>query len=243
MKTFILASLLLFLAACASTEGKIAWRVRDMALAPTQMVALQAPNRKIVATLSTLKMKKLLLAHFRIARAAGVQAELVIVDGTDPNAFVGLMNQRYTFVINVAMLKLIGDDIDEFAALLGHEAAHLAKGHAEASKTRDSTLEGIGSLFAVGLGMAGVPAGGVISGLGVDLIDASYSRDEEREADAFGVDYVISAGYDPQGAIRLHEKMLKASGGSILPFLSSHPSGEERIENVKALIQAKKTEQ
>lgn len=81
-----------------------------------------------------------------------------------------------------------------------------------------------------------MPGAATIAGLGADLIDASYSRDQEREADALGVGYVMSAGFDPNGGIRLHEKLLKTSRGLSLPFLSSHPSGEERIENLKALI-------
>jgi predicted Zn-dependent protease len=55
------------------------------------------------------------------------------------------------------------------------------------------------------LGLAGVPAGGLIAGLGVDLIDASYSREQEREADAQGVEYKWANGYDPRAAIKLHE--------------------------------------
>ncbi len=87
-----------------------------------------------------------------------------------------------------------------------------------------------------------MPGGGTIAGLAVDLIDTAYSREDEREADALGVGYTMSAGYDPHGAIRLHEKLLTASRSSLLPFLSSHPSGQERIENLKTLIEAKKSQ-
>ena len=90
--------------------------------------------------------------------------------------------------------------------------------------------------------MAGVPGAGYISGFGADLIEASYSRDDEREADAFGVEYMTAAGFDPGATVRLHEKMLKLPSGVRIPFLSSHPSGQERIENLKKLIEAKKSE-
>lgn len=97
----------------------------------------------------------------------------------------------------------------------------------------------IGTLVSVGLGAAGVPASGLITGFGMDLIDASYSRDEEREADAAGIDYTMANNYDPRGAIALFEKMMKNSSSFNLPFLSSHPSGEERIERLRALIELK----
>jgi predicted Zn-dependent protease len=138
------------------------------------------------------------------------------------------------------MLELLQEDVDKLASLLGHEAAHIAKGHGATARTRSNTLQAIGSAVGMGLGAAGIPAGGVITGFAVDLIDTAYSRDDEREADAIGVEYAISAGYDPYGAVSLQEKMLQLSGGPLIPFLSSHPSGRERIENLKALVAAKK---
>jgi predicted Zn-dependent protease len=87
--------------------------------------------------------------------------------------------------------------------------------------------------------VAGIPAAGVITGLGADLIEASYSRDDEREADATSIDYMLANGFDPQAAVRLQEKMLRLPGGLKVPFLTTHPSGEERVENLKKLIAAK----
>jgi predicted Zn-dependent protease len=91
--------------------------------------------------------------------------------------------------------------------------------------------------------MTGIPAAGLITGLGADMIDSTFSRDDEREADAFGVEYMLATGFDPEAAVRLHERMLKLPGGVRVPFLSTHPSSEERIDNLKKLIAAKKTQQ
>jgi len=174
----------------------------------------------------------------KISREAKVDAELLLVDGDDPNAFAALNRQRQpVLAVNLGMIKLIGDDADEFAALLGHEAGHLGKGHFQTGQTRTKTIEAIGSLLGAGLGMAGIPAGGVIADFGVQLVESSFSRAQEREADAAGLEYMMAAGFNPEGAIRIHEKMLQVSKGSVLPFLSSHPSNAERIENLKALIE------
>ena len=237
----VLSGFLALLPACVASRYKLGWRVRELALAPAPAIDLVGRNQ-VMATVSKLTMQKLLLAHFRITRAAGVQTDLLLVEGSDPDAFSGPVNGRPTVAINLGMLKLIEEDVDEFASLLGHETAHLARNHGEEGRSRSSTLQAIGTVIGIGLGAAGVPAGGTIAGLGVDLIDTAYSRDQEREADALGVGYAAAAGYDPYGAIRLHEKMLKVSGPSLLPFLSSHPSGQERVENLKALIETKKTE-
>jgi len=197
----------------------------------------------ILVAIDSQTVNRLLLAHFRITRSAGVQAELLISEGERANAYAGLMNARRVIGINTAMVKLIGDDIDEYAALLGHEAAHWAKGHVDAGRLRSSTIQAIGNLIGAGLSMTGIPAAGLITGLGADMIDTTFSREDEREADVFGIEYMLANGFDPEAAVRLHERMLKLPGGVRVPFLSTHPSSEERIDNLKKLIAAKKTQQ
>ncbi len=218
------------------------WRVRDIALAQGPTIRLLGRNEQVVLTLNRKTVQQLMLAHIRITRAAGIPSELLIVEGEEPNAFAALMNGRRVIALNSAMIQLIGDDIDEYAALLGHEAAHWARGHVEKGQIRSNTIRGLGNLVGAGLGMAGVPAAGTITGLGADLMEAAYSRDDEREADASSIEYMMASGYDPQAAVRLQEKLLVVPGSGPVPFLSSHPSGEERVNNLRALIQAKRSE-
>ena len=240
MKTYALIIIAAVFCACGTTQqGKLAWRVKDMVLAGSQMVDFYGPNERIVLTLPTRTLNQIMLAHLRITQAAGVQADLFVVEGDDPNAFAGLTHGRRMVGINIGMIKLIGDSVDEYAALFGHESAHWAKGHVDAGQTRANTLKTIGALAGMGLGLAGVPAGGLISSVGFDLIEASYSRDQEREADVQSIDYMVATNYDPRGAIRLHEKMLKMPGALRLPFLSSHPSSAERVKNLQSVIAAK----
>jgi len=202
-------------------------------------VHLYGSHEKVVLALPTRTLQQMMLAHLRISQAANVQADLLIVEGDEPNAFAGLSDGRRIVGVNIGMVKLIGDSADEYAALLGHEAAHWAKGHVDAGQTRTSTLKTVGALAGVGLGLAGVPAGGLIGSLGFDVIEASYSRDQEMEADAQSIEYMLAARYDPRGALRLHEKMRKVSGRLSLSFLSSHPSGEDRVKSLQSVIDAK----
>lgn len=230
----------LMLMGCASKRVALVWSVRQMASSNAPFVELQTPNSATVVNLSTRTAKELMLAHFRLSRAAKVQAELFIVDGDDPNAFAGYGESGQRIVaINLGMMKLANDKADELAALLGHELAHWSLGHVESSQNRTNAIRAIGRIIDLGLAIGGIPMVGYATDLGLDLIDASYNRDQEREADAQGVEYMIAGGYDPNGAVRLHEKMIKQSSTTALPFLSTHLSGEERMENLRTLIAAK----
>lgn len=241
MKSFIGILLLVFFAGCATQRDKLILRVKDVVLMPSPMVELEGAEGADVITVPTRTMQELFLAHTRISRTANVRSELYITAGNEPNAFVGSDATGQIIIgINVGMIKLVGDDVNAYAALIGHEAAHLAKDHGVSGKLRSNTIDLIGTVIGAGLGMAGVPGGGLIGGLAADVVDSAYSRDQEREADALGLEYMIANRYDPQGAIRLHELLLKSHTGFRIPFLSTHPSSSERIDNLRALIDVKR---
>ncbi len=67
------------------------------------------------------------------------------------------------------------------------------------------------------------------------LAMAGYSREAEREADNFGIQYMVKAGYDPNGAITMFDKLAKLGGGGssnvFESMSSSHPETAERIAN------------
>ncbi len=235
------------LAACSSQlEQQQKWRVKDLARSPYTKIRLTDKNEHVVAVVDTFTMKKLLLAKLRITRLAGIQAELFIEEGKQPNAFAGYAKVpgyggkgKPIMGITTGMLKLLDDDTDAAAFLLGHEIAHFTKNHHDSARTRGQTLQAAGMAAAYGMAAAGVPMSGSITDLAVDLIDSAYGRDQEREADAIGMEYVIAAGYKPQGAIRLHEKLNEAGGETSIPFLSTHPGYKERIQNLKTLMEKK----
>jgi predicted Zn-dependent protease len=97
-------------------------------------------------------------------------------------------------------------------------------------------MAGAGAIAALILGAAGVRGGRMIADLGTAAISRSYSREEEREADRLGVEWMIAAGFDPEGALRLQERLLQRGQGSAMPFLQSHPAGVERVENIRRQI-------
>ena len=62
------------------------------------------------------------------------------------------------------------------------------------------------------------------------------SREGETEADRYGIELAARAGYDPNAAVRLWEKMAVASGGGPPAFLSTHPAPANRIQALNALV-------
>ena len=143
MKKFIWTILLLAVTGCAAQQSKLVWRVKDFVLSSGSEVGLVAPSGQAVLTVPTRALQEMLLAHIRISRTANVQSELYIAEGDAPNAFAGAdINGRQIIGINLGMVKLIGEDRNEFAALIGHEAAHLARGHSDSSRLRSNTLKG-----------------------------------------------------------------------------------------------------
>src|SRR5688572_32973743 len=97
---------------------KLYWRVKDMALRQGSAVDLYGSNEQIFLTIPTRTIQEMMLAHIRINRAANVQSELYIFDGNEPNAFAGIVNGQRVIGINIGMIKLIGGDVNEYAALI-----------------------------------------------------------------------------------------------------------------------------
>ena len=77
--------------------------------------------------------------------------------------------------------------------------------------------------------------GNLAANLGTELLTLQYSRSDESEADLVGLEIAARAGYDPKAAITLWQKMAKATGDKGgMAFLSSHPSGPNRIKELEA---------
>ena len=150
--------------------------------------------------------------------------------GGTPNAFASINNGVQTVGLTLSMLNEIGPDKDALATTLGHELAHLYLKHGEKRQQRSESAKGVSTVLGTVLGLAGVPMGGTLASLGVGVVTTAYSREEETEADVLGLRWAMAAGYSACGSFRTM-KMLKAvSSSSALPFLSSHPGHDERIE-------------
>lgn len=119
--------------------------------------------------------------------------------------------------------------------VMGHEMAHALREHARArlAKTQATSM-GL-SLGAQLLGLGDL--GNVAANLGTQLLSLKFSRSDETEADLVGLELAARGGFDPDASVSLWRKMgeaTKSQGG--LAFLSTHPSGPDRIRQLEANV-------
>lgn len=129
----------------------------------------------------------------------------------------------------------------ELAAVLGHEVVHAAAKHGAKGFTRGALLQG--GLLAATVATSGKEHANLAqvgASIGAQLINTRYGRDAERESDKFGIEYMVRAGYNPQGAVDLQQTFLELSEDRRQDFISglfaSHPPSAERLENNKELV-------
>ncbi len=131
----------------------------------------------------------------------------------------------------------------ELAAVLGHEVVHAAAKHGAKGMTRGVLLQG--GLMAATIASSGKEYSNLAqmgASVGAQLINTRYGRDAERESDQYGIEYMVRAGYDPQGAVDLQRTFLSLSEGKRQDFLTglfaSHPPSAERLANNQKLAAA-----
>lgn len=122
----------------------------------------------------------------------------------------------------------------ELAAVIGHEIAHALREHSRERMSRAyaEQLALAGIAVATGAGEGTMQLASQVAAVTFTL---PHSREQEAEADRIGLELMARAGYDPNAAVVLWEKMGKLGGGGP-EFLSTHPSSESRIRDLQASV-------
>ena len=162
------------------------------------------------------------------SRAASWRWEVNLIGSKQINAFCMPGGKIAFFTGILDQLKLSDDEI---AMVMGHEMAHALREHAR-SRIAKSQATSIGlSLGAQLLGLGEL--GNAAASLGTQLLTLKFSRGDETEADLVGLELAARAGYNPQAAVSLWRKMGEATGSEGIDFLSTHPSGPDRIRELE----------
>lgn len=176
---------------------------------------------------------KRLIAQAPVFRpdAAQWQWDVNLIKSDELNANCGPGGKIIVYSGLVEQLKLSDD---ELAAVMGHEIAHALREHG-----REAMSKAYGVQMASQLGAAfGLGQGSLqLANTGVQyLMTLPNSRANENEADLIGLELSARAGYNPNAAISLWEKMSKASEGAPPEFMSTHPSSSSRISALQAAV-------
>lgn len=158
--------------------------------------------------------------------------EFRIVNDDSPNAWA-LPGGK--IAINRGLLLELESEA-ELAAVMSHEIVHAAARHSAQSLQRGIFLQG--ALVAAGVALADSDyrqVGMLGAGVGANLMKSHYSRDAEREADLYGMRYMVRAGYDPAAAVGLQKTFVRLAENKRQDWLSglfaSHPPSQERVGN------------
>jgi predicted Zn-dependent protease len=181
-----------------------------------------------------------------IVRAAGPQPfeyRFYVVESEEINAFA--LPAGHIYVHTETILK--ARNASELAGVIAHEVGHVAKRHIAHNYNRQRNTGIAHQLGVIAASTLGGSAAGSAANLGGGLLATAYlnrfGREAEAEADAFAVDVLPEAGYDPRGLVSFFQTLQHEGGSQPLTFLSDHPATDDRIAATSARIQEKPTPQ
>jgi predicted Zn-dependent protease len=161
-------------------------------------------------------------------RARDWRWEVNLIGSTQVNAFC-MPGGKIAFYSGILQQLKLTDD--EVAMVMGHEIAHALREHARERMGKNAAT-GIGAnLIGQLLGLGQI--GQTVTQYGAQLLTLQFSRSDESEADLVGMELAARAGYDPRAGVTLWQKMGAASKGAPPQWLSTHPSGNARINDIE----------
>jgi len=123
--------------------------------------------------------------------------------------------------------------------VMGHEIAHALREHARERMGKTAATQGVARLGgAIVAGVLGISPQitDLVAREGANLVTLKFSREDETEADLVGLELAARSGFEPEASVSLWQKMTANGGGSGPGFLSTHPTGPDRIRDLQANV-------
>ena len=162
--------------------------------------------------------------------------EFVVFDNPEINAFAMAGGKVGVFA---GLFKIVEND-DQLASVIGHEIAHVTAKHVHEQLSRQlavNTAGVVGGVALMGSSMGVLSTEAIMQayGLGAGVTGLAFDRSKEKEADYIGLMYMARAGYDPEEAVKVLERLEEETGGDKAEsaFGSTHPSNPERIQQLR----------
>jgi predicted Zn-dependent protease len=161
-----------------------------------------------------------------------------VVEDVELNAFAAPAGYIYVHTGTI----LAARDASELTGVIAHEIGHVVHRHVANNYNRQRNT---GLAYQVGVlaaaifgGQLGASAAQLGGGLAATAYLNQFGREAEMEADAFAVDVMPRAEWDPRGLVTFFETIQRDGGPSGPTFLSSHPATADRIQATRARIEA-----
>ena len=215
----------------AEIEAEAARGYHDMLAQARAQHRLAQPEHVQLRRLVMISQRLRPFAGMWNERAIGWQWEVNLINSPEINAFC-MPGGKIAFYWGILSKLQLSDD--EVAMVMGHEMTHALREHGRAQIGKQVATQGTIALLAGLFGWSN--ASRQMAGVGGRLLSLKYSRDDETEADLIGLELAARAGYMPQAAISLWQKMEAASRGAPPAFLSDHPSNPDRLRVIAANI-------
>lgn len=155
--------------------------------------------------------------------------EVNLIGGKQVNAFC-MPGGKIVFYSGLIDQLQLSDD--EIAVVMGHEMTHALREHAREQMGK-ATLTSWGLDLASRLTGAS-QFGQAALGIGAKLLTLTFSRNDESEADAIGLELMARAGFNPRAGVTLWQKMGAQNKAAPPQWLSTHPAGKARIADIEA---------
>lgn len=153
--------------------------------------------------------------------------EINLINAKEVNAFC-MPGGKIVFYSGILDTLKLSDD--EAAIVMGHEMAHALREHGRERMGKSVATQGVLAIGSTVLGLG--DTGRVLADVGANLLTLKFGREDETEGDLVGMDLAARAGYDPRAGITLWQKMSAANKGAPPQWLSTHPSGKNRIAEI-----------
>lgn len=249
------AGSLVLLAACSSTTspGAVDVTRRQLLIVPSEtveqmaLVSFNEQNEKARAAgkliTSGPEYQRLQRITARLVRqapafradAANWKWETVLIDVPALNASCAPGGKITVYTGLIRKLTLTDDEI---AMVVGHEIAHALREHGR-ERVSQAAAQNVLTSAALGALQSREAQVKTAAQFAEILYNLPNSRNAETEADKIGLELAARAGFDPQAAVSVWQKMGQASSSGGPPeFLSTHPANSTRIAELRQLIPA-----
>src|SRR6266581_3657127 len=167
---------------------------------------------------------------------ARVPFTIKVIDSDEVNAFA--LPGGFFYVNSGLILR--ANEESELAGVMAHEIAHVTLRHGTKNATKGQIMQ-LATIPLILLGPGGWAGYGIYqaANLAIPLTYLKFSRDDERQADFFGLEYMYKAGYDPNSYVTFFERVQadeRRRPGTIPKVFSTHPPTPERIQNTQKEI-------